>query len=83
MEASALDCYFNRRETYRDRLRNPFAGGEAILNMEMNSILDILHCLFVGFTLAVAALQCWAGNKVSVWVPSITTGKVKCVIRGL
>src|ERR1017187_11009598 len=34
----------------------------------MNSILDILHCLFVSFSLAVAALQCWAGDKISVLV---------------
>src|SRR5664280_3902462 len=34
----------------------------------MNSILDLLHCLFVSFSLAVAALQCWAGDKISVLV---------------
>ncbi len=34
----------------------------------MNSILDILHCLFVGFSLAIAALQRWAGHKVSIVV---------------
>src|ERR1039458_1499598 len=45
-----------------------FAGGETVLDMELNSVLDILHCLFVGFSLAVAALQGWAGDKISVWV---------------
>src|ERR1035441_11094454 len=47
---------------------NLFAGGEPVLDVKMNSILDILRRLFVGFSLAVAALQGWAGDKISVSV---------------
>ena len=45
-----------------------FTGGEPVLDVEMNSILDVFHRLFVGFSLAVAALQGWAGDKISVLV---------------
>jgi hypothetical protein len=48
--------------------RNFFSAGEAVLDVQPDGILDVLHRLFVAVALAVAALQRRTGYKVSVRV---------------
>ena len=41
----------------------------AILEVQLNGILHVLHRLLVGIALAIAPLQFRAGNKITIFVP--------------
>lgn len=55
--------------------RDFLAVGEAILDVQPDSILDVGYRFFVGVSLAVAALQRRAGNKIAVRVTLKNDGK--------
>jgi hypothetical protein len=41
---------------------------EAVLDVQANSVLDVVESLFVGISLAVATLQRWTRNEIAVGV---------------
>ena len=45
---------------------NFLAVGDAVVNVQADGVLDVLHRLFVGVALAIATLKHGAGNEAAV-----------------
>jgi hypothetical protein len=71
----ALNGDFDGREAHRDLLGHPLAVSQAVLDVQSDGVLDVLHGLFVSVSLAVATLQGGTGNEVAVGVSFDNDGK--------
>ena len=74
VEAWASDSNFNSRQAHRN-LRDFFSIGQAIFDVQLNRVLDVLNRFFVSVALAVTTLERGARNEKPVRVSFDDDGK--------